>query len=474
MGTLDAKAVTRLVSDLARAELGDARRTARAQMIVERVAAAPGVTLPQALVTEAELEGAYRFINNDGVCFDDLLASHVAGVRDRARGADIVLAIHDTTNCQCPHADPEEVGYLATGKPGFLLHASLVVDTRDWRRPLGIVHAEPLKRATRRTRRGARRKVNVPGSETARWKNKESDRWLRGVHRTEEQLSSITEVLHVADRESDSYALMAPMIAAGQRFVFRARHDRVVDDDGDGARMSDLVERADVVLEREVPLSQRLAKTAPRHQAAYPQREARTATLHFATTKATIRGPRYCDDMPETIDINVVHVFEHLPPEGQEPVEWLLYTTEPIGTRAQLEFVVDTYRCRWLIEELNKALKTGCVVQERQFESYHAFLNLLALSLPIAVELLAVRSLARMDPPRPATDVLSKGQLEALRHLSHRPVPRRPTAQDVLWCIAGIGGHIKNNGQPGWQVLQRGMEKFAAFAEGWCAREAEM
>jgi IS4 transposase len=50
---------------------------------------------------------------------------------------------------------------------------------------------------------------------------------------------------------------------------------------------------------------------------------------------------------------------------GQEPVDWLLYTTEPIRTRRQIEDVVDFYRCRWQIEELNKALKTGCVVQER-------------------------------------------------------------------------------------------------------------
>ena len=471
MDKLEPDTVMQLLSDLGRAQLGDPRRNARAQMLVERLVAAPSATLPRALVTEAELEGAYRFVNNEAVTFNDLLASHVAGVCERVRGADVVLAIHDTTNCQCPHADPKEVGYLATGKPGFLLHASLVVDTRDWRRPLGLIHAETLKRAQRRTRRGARRKVNAPGTETARWKNKESERWLRGVQRTEEALSSITKVLHVADRESDSYALMAPMIAAGQRFVFRARHDRVVDDDGDRVHMSDLVERAEVVLEREVPLSRRLAKTAPRHQDSYPQREARIATLRFATTRATIRGPRYCEGMPETIDVNVVHVFEHRPPKGQEPVEWLLYTTEPVDTREQLEFVVDTYRCRWLIEELNKALKTGCVVQERQFESYHAFLNLLALSLPIAVELLALRSLARLDKSRPATDFLSKGQLAALRHLSHRPVPKKPTVQDVLWCIAGIGGHIKNNGQPGWQVLQRGMEKFLAFAEGWCARE---
>ena len=122
-----------------------------------------------------------------------------------------------------------------------------------------------------------------------------------------------------------------------------------------------------------------------------------------------------------------------------------------------------------MIEELNKALKTGCVVQDRQLESYDAILNMLALSLPVAVELLALRSLARTDPDRPATELLSKPELDALRHLSHRPLPKRPTVQDALWCIAGLGGHIKNNGPAGWQVLQRGMEKFKNFAAGWCA-----
>jgi len=111
------------------------------------------------------------------------------------------------------------------------------------------------------------------------------------------------------------------------------------------------------------------------------------------------------------------------------------------------------------------------VVQERQLESYDAILNLLALSLPIAVELLALRSLARSHPERPAISLFSKSQLAALRHISHRPLPKRPTVQDALWCVAGLGGHIKNNGQPGWQVLQRGMEKFLAFAAGWCAHE---
>ncbi|MEZ4359867.1 MAG: transposase [Kofleriaceae bacterium] len=165
-------------------------------------------------------------------------------------------------------------------------------------------------------------------------------------------------------------------------------------------------------------------------------------------------------------------MFEPEPPPGQEAVDWLLYTTEPLGTRQEIEDVVDYYRCRWQIEELNKALKTGCVVQERQLESFDALTTMLALSLPIAVELLALRTLARSDETAPATEVLSEDELAALRHMSHRPLPDRPTVQDALWCIAGIGGHIKNNGSPGWQVLQRGMEKFMSFAAGWCAAKA--
>jgi hypothetical protein len=184
----------------------------------------------------------------------------------------------------------------------------------------------------------------------------------------------------------------------------------------------------------------------------------------------TLRRPNIVGaHAPRTVDINVLHVFEPEPPQDEEPVEWLLYTTEPLKTRQNVEDVVDNYRCRWLIEELNKALKTGRVVQERRLESLDALTTMLALSLPIAVELLALRALARTDPSSSAELVFHKQELAALRHISHRPLPKNPTVQDALWCIAGLGGHIKNNGAAGWQVLQRGMEKFVAFAAGWCA-----
>jgi hypothetical protein len=468
---LESDAIARMVDDLSRADLGDPRRVARAQAVVARLAQKPDASLPDSLVTDAELEGAYRLFSNEHVSFEQLIDAHALGTAERACGSKLVLAIHDTTNCTFRHADPEEVGYLNTGKPGFPLHLSLLVDTQDWRRPLGLTHAEVLPRENPPRRRGAKKKKRASSHHTSKDQDREFLRWHRGIEITEARLAgSATSIIHVADRESDSYVLMATCLSKGHRFIFRARNNRNALENGAPIPIRDLIAEDRVVLEREVPLSRRLSSSLPQRRRTHPARESRVARLAFSVRKATFKRPNIVGaDMPKTIGVNVLHVFELDAPDGQEPVDWLLYTTEPLKTKKQIEAVVDYYRCRWQIEELNKALKTGCVVQERRLESLDALTTMLALSLPIAVELLALRTLARTDPTSPAELVFHEQELAALRHISHRPLPNSPTVQDALWCIAGLGGHIKNNGAAGWQVLQRGMEKFVAFAAGWCA-----
>lgn len=469
---LDARAIARLTDDLSRADLGDPRRNARAQQVVRRLAAMPNASLPDAMVTDAELEGAYRLFSNEEVTFERLMEAQAAATFERAQRAGVILAVHDTTQCLFKHADPEEVGYLNTGKAGFRLHMALLLDTRVWRRPLGVGYAEILAREARPRRRGTKHRRSSFAS--ARDQDKEFARWWRGVEALEcRATANGDELVHVADRESDSYDLMAQLVSAGHRFVFRGRHNRVLEGEHGRIRLDEALEHADVMLERDVPLSRRLAEQAPRSRRTHPPRESRTAKLVFSRMTAKLRRPNCAvRSLPATISVNVLRVQERDAPAGQEPVEWLLYTTERVETREDLERVVDYYRARWVIEELNKALKTGCVVQDRQLESFDALTTMLALSLPVAVELLALRTLAQMDTLAPASHILDKQQLAALRHLSHRPLPENPTVQDALWCIAGLGGHIKNNGWPGWQVLQRGMEKFVAFAAGWRAREA--
>lgn len=472
---LPATSVRRVVSTLASARLGDPRRSRRLARMVAKLAAQPQASLPEAMGSESELEGAYRLANNTHVTLTALQEAHSAETARRARAAGRVLAIHDTTPCQFVRADPAAVGYLNTGKPGFYAHYTLVA-AADSRQPLGVCHLEPIFRTQAPRSRTSRAKRVRPagGAQTRKKPNREFERWQRGIADAETQLAGC-EVIHVADRETDSYELMASCLEAQHRFVFRVRipDRRAQTLTGEAGALGELVARTEGVLTREVALSTRKPRTAPRGAQAHPPRKARLATLRFSATRLELRRPRYLGRaFPASLALNVVRVWEIDPPSGEEPIEWLLFTSEPIDTPEQVAHVVDIYRARWLIEECNKALKSGCLYEERQFESRHALLALLAISLPIACEILALRTSVRENPDRPAPDVLSPLQIRILRRMGSRTLPDSPTARDVLLAVAALGGHQRSNGEPGWLVLQRGMTKLLAYEEGWRAARA--
>jgi hypothetical protein len=123
--------------------------------------------------------------------------------------------------------------------------------------------------------------------------------------------------------------------------------------------------------------------------------------------------------------------------------------------------VVDAYRGRWVIEEYFKALKTGCAIERRQLESAHALQNALAVLAPVAWLLLRLRSVARARPSSPGSRLFSKKQITLLRALALRRRHRLVTAPDaraVMLALAAVGGHLPNNGDPGWQILGRGLD----------------
>jgi hypothetical protein len=465
-------AAERVVGDFGRAELGDPRRTRRAQAIAMRLTQRPNAAMPVALDSEAEIEGAYRFARNEHVTFAALHQGHAQGTAQRAQEAQRVLVLHDTTSGAFPELDPADVGYLPTGKAGFLIHLSLVLDASRWRLPLGVVACETIHRS-QRSRRKARKKAS--GTETAAQKDRESARWWRGIESASKALKECTEVIHVADRESDSYELMHRCIDAGHHFIFRVRvadrRGRAADRGiADWSTIRSIAHSCEGVLEREVELSGRAQKSAPGMNRGNPARPARTARLHFAATRVEIPRPQYVHDpVPKTLAVNLIHVRELNAPNGQAPIEWLLYTTEPIETAEQVAAVVDRYRARWTIEELNAALKTGCAYESRQFESRHALLNILALSLPIACELIALRSRCRDCPDAPASEILRPAQIEVLRTMGRRRLCGPATVRAALLAVAGLGGHMKGNGEPGWIVLMRGMRTLLEYEEAWLA-----
>ncbi len=64
---------------------------------------------------------------------------------------------------------------------------------------------------------------------------------------------------------------------------------------------------------------------------------------------------------------------------------------------------------------------------------------------------------------------LTSTQLDVLRACSDVKLGTKPTCRDALLAVPALGGHIKNNGDPGWQVLARGYERLIILEEAWVA-----
>jgi hypothetical protein len=462
-----------VIDEFSELVLPDKRLTERVRSFVASAWEAPAASLPKMLQDAAGLEGGYRLLSNERVTFEALQKAHGTRTARRAEEAAAVVVVHDTTDIETAYAEPEEVGYLNTGRTGYRAHISLALCVQPNRppRPLGVLSAE----ACFQTRPPGTKKKPMKAQAMVHSKDKAFLRWERGIEASAEALGDCESVVHVADREADSYSLFCKVLQLGHGCVFRLRNDRsarLTDDealDDEWSLLSTIASELQGTFERTVPLSKRGDKGIVARAKTHPPREARGATLEYSAAAIELRRPRRlpADDFPESLHLSLVRVWEPTPPTGEKGVEWLLLTTETCKTPAEIMRVVDIYRSRWMIEDFFKALKTGCLLEERQLESRHALLNLLALFLPIAVHLLLLRTCARDTPDVPATDVLTPLQLTVLRHLSPRRMPENPTAAQALWALAGLGGHIANNGWPGWQVLGRAFVDLARALRTW-------
>lgn len=438
-------------------DLGDARLERRFGLLMEMMARAPSQSFPHASGdSDAALEATYRFFNNESVSPEALWAPHHASTLERMRPETEVLIVHDTTEFRF-EGDREGLGRLQQDLQGFMGHFALAVSADGRRRAFGVIGFLPVIRSWERV--------------TAHWRtrsrdgSKESLRWGKLANEVAARTQGGPALIHVMDREADSFELLTDLLEHRQRLIIRVKAERR--HTLDAGYVGDATEGLKIFAEREIAVSARKArymngtsKSSPR-----PARTQRMAKLQIRATAVQLKPPDRSEAAPVTL--NLVHVAETDAPDGEEPVDWKLYTTDAIETVEQVLLVVDRYRSRWVIEEYFKALKTGCAYEKRQLGSARALLNALALFAPIAWTLLVLRQDCRDKIAAPTA--LTPVQLEVLRAVLRKPLPNNPTARDVLLAIAAIGGHIKANGDPGWQVLGRGLERLLSYEVGWSA-----
>jgi hypothetical protein len=321
--------------ELSGAEIADWRLRERLVSLSEAIDESPEASLPKATKTTAAREAAYRFLGNRKVSLPGILAGHVAATARRCRETDSVYVISDTTEFSFSgEARGKALGRLEKKSRGFLGHFSLAVSGGNTPVPLGVLGIEILTRDD---------KKKAPQNVYQRKKdpNRESLRWGRMVETTSKALNGASAI-HVMDSEADIYELLADMVKAGRRFIIRSGQDRLVEE----GRLGEAVQKGTILLSREVRLTRRPPQnkeTSRRN----PPRNGRLAELSISSMSTSLQRPKTCGtECPQSLEVNIVRVHEASPPSGERPVEWILFTSDPVTSADDVAAVVDGYRCQ--------------------------------------------------------------------------------------------------------------------------------
>src|SRR3974377_2111657 len=128
-----------LAVEMSGAEFGDARLSRRLRKIVDAVQAAPDRSFPS-LFDDGQLEGAYRFFNNEAVTPEAILQPHVDATvarMGRERGA---LVVHATSTVSFdPDGSRRGLGRVRSTGQAFFAHISLALSGDGTRMPLGVL-----------------------------------------------------------------------------------------------------------------------------------------------------------------------------------------------------------------------------------------------------------------------------------------------------------------------------------------------
>ena len=136
-----------------------------------------------------------------------------------------------------------------------------------------------------------------------------------------------------------------------------------------------------------------------------------------------------------------VRVFEANPPAGTTGLEWFLTTLEPVRNLDQAWEKSKFYECRFVVEEYHKAQKTGCQIEDLQFETAQALQPMIALLSVVAVLLLNLRIACRQSDAdtRKATEMVDQEYEEILRAWRY-PKPRGAMSIREFYMAHGSAG----------------------------------
>lgn len=452
-----------IVTEICCASFGDERLNKRYQKILKTLSNFPNKSIPQAFKSWSETIAAYRFFNNENITSSKILESHQKETLNRIRKEKIVLIPQDTTEINFTGRNSiKDMGYLGTtSSQGFFLHLSLAITPEKL--CLGITDSQ----TTVREKLGTRKDKGRPIEE------KESYRWLKGYQSANAVALACpdTIIVSISDREGDIHDILEKEPSEENKafWLIRSKSNRIIfNQQGkkEPLKLWEYIHNTQPIGEIEFQLEPGkiynrtiYKKRSPRIERIVRQ-EIRSCTVYLQSKhKGSI------------VPINIIHCKEINAPSDEEGIEWFLLTSFPINDASTAIKAVQWYLCRWQIEVFFKILKSGCTVEELQFDTLKATTNCIAIYLIVAWRILYLTMLGRHCPDIPCSSVFEENEWHSVYAIVTKKSPPKetPKLNEIILMIAKLGGFLgrKSDGYPGPKVMWIGMQRMKDFSLAW-------
>ena len=266
------------------------------------------------------------------------------------------------------------------------------------------------------------------------------------------------------DREGETFECQDAMHRTGKHYVIRSQFDRCIqlghELTGEQRKLQEHVRTFGASGTRTIEVPARAGQAS------------RTAVCGVSMAAVQLLPPKQPrgEHGRDPLKVWVVRVWELNSPPGAEPVEWILLTNVEVRDLTDANERADWYSCRWIIEEYHKAQKTGCGIEQPQFEFAERLEPVVALLSIVAVQLLQLRDASRHPDAanRSASELFAPIYVKVLSGWRHRGKRSDLTIHEFFFALARLGGHQnrRRDHRPGWLILWRGWTKLQAMVEG--------
>lgn len=415
---------------------------------------------------ESEAKGFYRFLSNDRVSEDAIIANLSSNCRVACQGK-FVVCIQDTTeiNLSNHRNRIRKDDYIGTTNAkgdqglGFMLHPSLVLDAHSGI-PYGYADIKVWNRPLELRSKLDRGYSKLPITE------KESYKWIEVSNNTKAALSATVEgMVIIQDREGDIYEQFALVPDIKTDLLVRAKTNRTLKDKSKlFTCLSDQLALGNY--EITVAAKGKRPKRTARMEIRYKEVEmVRTA----ATTKGVSPSTR-------------VYLIEakEIGHNGPDSLCWRLLTTVAVTNPSIAKMCIEWYSWRWTIEEVFKILKKeGYNIEASELEYTSSIRKQSLMIMEVVIKLFLMR-LAYAEPELTisADTCFSQDEQEFMEHqivqLEGRTEKQKnPYGSKDLkryaWVLARLGGWkgYESKRTPGITTLWIGLKYFRAAKEGW-------